>query len=448
MAKVYIYGNNDLKAREMFVQRNTYDIFALSALEKVKTPQLETIQIKDFIKDEKLLIGRVDAQGNPILIDSRMLKSFTSTVGGAQGVAANFVVDAFKDMQAEFSHALRVGKIDTDSPALSELTVKKAYTDPTDGYLKYRDTKIEVFKRFVLRKGRIDKIKDFETFVPIFMEFVEASAADNPFTETMFILVKRNSVLASGLAVEIYEGDYGDDASKIDLFYKDINFEYLKNLAYGHGFVIDKHIPWRLVADMNSPQMTPYIGKSLGLAGDNFGAGIALTLMFNRPHFDGIESISDMMVKSYNAIARMRPRTVKKMSSATSSPDSSMTVFRKCSTRSIINRRLTSLRGASVYPMSYWLDKYVRIRNAETGLKYDDATLNIIIKNATDLINSLDIFATMRYIASKFDNVEHFGGSLFHDVVRFEMREDPSATGASVDERVQRSVQASNFVVY
>ena len=98
--------------------------------------------------------------------------------------------------------------------------------------------------------------------------------------------------------------------------------------------------------------------------------------------------------------------------------------------------------------MSYWVDKYVKIRNVETGVKYDDATLSIIARNATDLINSLDNYTAMRYIGTKFDNVEHFGGSLFHDIVRLEMREDPNATGESVDERVQRSVQSSNFVVY
>ena len=98
--------------------------------------------------------------------------------------------------------------------------------------------------------------------------------------------------------------------------------------------------------------------------------------------------------------------------------------------------------------MSFWLDKYVRIRNAETGLKYDEPTINIIARNAFDLNNSLDNYTAMRYIGTKFDNVEHFGGSLFHDIVRLEMREDPNATGESVDERVQRSVQASNFVVY
>ena len=102
----------------------------------------------------------------------------------------------------------------------------------------------------------------------------------------------------------------------------------------------------------------------------------------------------------------------------------------------------------SLKPASYWIDKYVKIRNAETGLGYDDATVNVIIKNASDLINSVDTVAAMRYIASKFDNVAHFEGSLFYDITRIEMSEDPNATESSVKTRVQRSVQDSNFVVY
>ena len=107
-----------------------------------------------------------------------------------------------------------------------------------------------------------------------------------------------------------------------------------------------------------------------------------------------------------------------------------------------------SLDYATALPTSYWVDKYVKIRNAETGLGYDDATVDIIIKNTTQLINNLDIFTGMRYIASKFDNVAHLEGSLFYDITRTEMSQDPNATESSVKERVQRSVQDSNFVQY
>ena len=100
------------------------------------------------------------------------------------------------------------------------------------------------------------------------------------------------------------------------------------------------------------------------------------------------------------------------------------------------------------YPNSFFLEIYAEIRNLETGIKYKNGTMNSIIKNATDLSNSLDLNAALGYIARKFDNIEHFGGSLFYDVTRLEMAEDPEARESDVEEKVVRSVQNSNFVLY
>ena len=277
------------------------------------------------------------------------------------------------------------------------------------------------------------------------MDYVRATAARAPFTQTMYILTVANSVLSSGLAVEIYEGDCNDDNLKFDLFYNDPNFEYLKNLAYGHGFMIDKHIPWRLVADINSPNISRFLQPELPFEGSGLAA---LSLFYNRPHLDDLEDILDMMIDTYNTIAEARPFTTIKESRATTSINSPVTVYNNCKKTKIINRLTVSLDYATALPTSYWIDKYVKIRNAETGLGYDDATVNTIIKNTTQLINNLDIFTGMRYIASKFDNVAHLEGSLFYDITRIEMSQDPNATESSVKERVQRSVQDSNFVQY
>ena len=64
------------------------------------------------------------------------------------------------------------------------------------------------------------------------------------------------------------------------------------------------------------------------------------------------------------------------------------------------------------------------------------------------LSNSLDTSVGLGYISRKFDNVSHFEGSLFYDLTRATMSEDPNATEKSLAETVLRSVQASNFIVY
>ena len=439
-------GKNDLPAREMFLQRNIYNGYALAELVNVNGPQLETIQIKDFIKDEKLLIGRVDQIGNPILINTDFLDTYAPALGGNNKPAINFVIAAFKAMKTQFDRDLRHGVIDTDSIALGELDIKKAYVDPQKSYLDFQEEKKNEFMDYVKRHRRLKNIKDFSTFIDVYMDFVGLTAPSSVVTQTMHILTKSNSVLSSGLAIEIYEADYDDDQLKIDLFYNDPNFEYLKNLAYSHGFVIDKHIPWRLVADLNSPQMAPYIESALGLPGAQ--AGAVLAIMYNKPHVDDLSGLANMMIDTYNTIVDYRPRTVIKKPSATASTRTAKTVFGRCKRREVIRRRRASATDAILLPLSYWIDKYVRIRNAETSLGYGESSINNIIKNSTDLINSFDNDIAMGYIASKFDNVTHFEGSLFYDITRLEMSEDPAATGMAVLERVQRSVQTSNFVVY
>ena len=444
----YFVGKNDLPSREMFIERNVYDGYVLAELNKVEGLELETLQIKDFRKNEKLLVGRVDSLGTPILVDGSYLTTPGGSVGASNASALNFVVSSFQDMEAIFNNDLRLGKISVDSPALGELKMKKGFVDPKRMYIDYQTKTRQKFVEHVETQGLLKNIVNFESFVEIYMDYVNSYAPLLPFTETMYILTRSNSVMSSGLAFEIHEGDYGDDSLKVEMFYNDPNFEYLKNLAYSHGFVIDKHIPWRLVADMASPNMSRYLRDAIDLGGLPIGPAVVIAKMFTQPHFDDLTDIANMMIDTYNAIVQKRPRTVIKVTNATTSPASAKTVFRRCKKTKVILRRQTSLDEVGAMPASYWVDKYVKIRNAETGLGYDDATVNVIIKNASDLINSFDTIAAMRYIASKFDNVAHLEGSLFYDITRIEMSQDPNATESSVKERVQRSVQDSNFVQY
>jgi hypothetical protein len=441
-------GNNDLKARQLMINRSVYNGYVLTLLDKVDEPTLETLQIKDFQKDEKMLFGRIDHPvRNAIFPVSSYLKTFPYGARGDGTQALNFVVDAFTDMKNKFDRALRIGYISPDSQALSELTVLNAYTSPLNEYDTYIEGTRRHFMKYAKDSNRIKDIADFDSFIPVFMDYVSLTANILPITRSMFFLSRYVSPRVSGMVLEIYDGDYGDDRLKTNLFYRDRNFEYLKNLAYSFGFMIDKHIPWRLIADLNSPRMTPYIKNSIG--GTNPNAAVVLDVAYAKTYPDDIPSIIGLLVESYNMIVQHRPVTVIKEPAATASPNSAKAVFTNCKKVKTINRRpITIGQAGEQYDPTFWLGLYAKIRNIETNLHYTEAVLQEIINRSTDLTNSLDSTVGLGYIVSKFDNIEHFEGSLFHDVTRLEMSEDPSATEASVTETVRRSVQASNFVVY
>ena len=434
-------GSNSLKARDMLIQRSVYTGYALAELDKVEGPAIEYAMIKDFQKDEKLLVGRVDRRHNPIFVNTNFLKP---TTGIGSPVVLGFVSLAFKDLKAEYDKALKAGRLSRATRALSEMTVKKGYKEPFSDYSDYITSRVEEFKKYARLTGRINEITNFDTFTRVLMDFVKLTGTERPFTGSMYFLTKEVSPLISGLALEIAEGPYDNDKFKVDHFYRQSNFEYLKNIAYAYGFMIDKHVPWRLIADLNSPNMRPYIRLTYGLKA---GSAVVLGLSFNKIYTDDISTVMDIMIRSYNTLVRYRPVTVTKEATATVG-DSGKTIFRRCKkAKTVIREPMTMALAESIYPNSFWIDKYARIRNVETGMLYSDALLDVIVRHATDLTNALDIDAGMSYIISKFDNLEHFEGSLFHDITRLDFAE-AGKTGVSVDETVRRSVQASNFVIY
>lgn len=443
-------GNNDLNSREMLINRKVYDGYILTLLENVVEPTLETAQIKDFQKDEKMLYGRLDsAVKNTIFPRSGYLKTFPFS-GGRDGLQAmNFVVDAFTDMKAKFDKDKRNGaSIDPLDPVIADFTLEKAYVDPLTEYSKFRNIFKSSFLDFVIKNNLLKDISDFNSSIPVFMQFVSIISKTLPVTRTMYLLSKYVSPRTSGLVLEIYDGDYGDDRIKAELFYNNSNFEYLKNLAYVFGFMIDKHIPWRLVADLNSPRMKRYIRESVGP--ENPSAITTLPLAYVQTYPDDINSIVSLLVECYNEVARFRPVTKITSPASTINKNSAITAFgENCRSRKTIYRlsvEVDEIRAQ--YPESYWLTLYAEIRNMETGMQYNQGAMRTIVKNATDLTNSLDSTAALGYIARKFDNVEHFVGSLFYDLTRLDLSENPEAREADVQEKVLRSVQTSNFIIY
>ena len=436
-------ASNGSGAREMYLSRTVYNSDILTILDGVGNPTIETLQIKDLQKDEKMFYGRLDLRNRSITPVNKYLKSFPSD---PERVAMDFVVEAFDAMKKKFDQAIRTGYISMEETELSSFTPVKAYENPLIRYNIHLASIQDGFLDYVKRKDRLSKIYNFNDFVPIFMEYLKLFSPEFPVTKSMYLLSKDVSPLSSGLMVEISGQAYDDDNIKAEMFYKNSNFEYFKNLAYQNGFIIDKHIPWRLIADLNAPNLAKYIKSAKGFSAT---AATILSTSYNETYPDDIPLMIRMLLDSYNATVQHRPTTSLQQPGPSISPFSMVTTNSACKTKSMIVRTPETLESlTSTYPPQYWLNTYTRIRNIETKLGYDEQTIQNIVKKSTDLLKKLDRPTALRYIMGKFDNVSHIEGSLFHDITRIEMSEDPDATGESVDETVQRSVQASNFIVY
>ena len=419
-------SNKTTSSARLTIERARYNARIIQESGEVTVPTWETKRVKDFLSDEKMFYGKIDEQNNSVFPNAQMLKQVGSK--DRQIFAHNFVADAFTDLEERIQSFLSSGFIKRSESPFAPLTCEKGYIDPISKHSSRMNNLAEHFVSSFL-SDKMMQISDFETFIPLFRQYVLVNGPTNPITRSSYLVSNNVSILSSGLVIEIYDGDYSDDAIKRDLFYTNKNFAPFRNAAYQHGFMIDKHIPWRLIADLNSPNMKPYVSKyylgqpSLSV----FQVG------FNRAYESDIEALIQLAVLFYNTLASRFP-----VSQAS-----------KCSEPVTIQRTTTNIDDViASTPSTTWLSLYAELRNLEIGMGYDENDIAYIIENAYDLLNKVDINRATSYINNKFNSVEHFGGSLFHDIVSREAAAGPDADQADITASVKRSVQATKFTTY
>ena len=205
----------------------------------------------DFKYGEKALYGRVNRLFVPVEPKTDNIKRFNSRVAETNGVGAlNFVVDAFHDLALQFQKCAFIGKIDTNDTFLNTLKVFKAYESPQRSYTNHReiyfDTLAEIFRE------REIKVRNFDQFIDHLLPLLEKSAHRNPITKPAFIKSRRCSPGTSGLVIEIADMDPVNDQGKINQFVDSNNWDFYVNTCNAYGFMVDRFVPWRIVADIGS----------------------------------------------------------------------------------------------------------------------------------------------------------------------------------------------------
>ena len=426
----YNAKNKTTSARELLIERSKFDSYIIGEIEG-SLGSWQNKKIKDFINTEKIFFGRVDHENESVTPKPEKLKIFS---GNDKVSALNFVADAFFALEKRFQNAVRKGQVKGNLPVYSSFSAKRGYSSPILNYEAYMNhIVVDGFISFMSPKSRRENVRNFKTFFPLYREFLlRKSSFGVPITKSFFMKSAITPPLSSGLMVEIFVGDCSDDSLKYELFYGRRDFAFLKNLAYQHGFVIDKHVPWRLVADISSVNMEPYLVKHFYSSSMDYE--VFFSSFYDKVNKDDFDDMIKLATSAYNTFVSRFP------------------VYKPpaCTASNFIIRKPISLEEAyeSKVSIEQWLELYVRTRSLESKIGYDNPSIDRIVDNAVDLTNSLDISRGMGYINSKFNNVEHFGGSLFYDKTKRKMSENTDDDGSSLAESVKRSVQASNFKTY
>lgn len=216
--------------------------------------------------------GKINTQGNAIFPRSQYLKTLRYTKENQVFYALGFVADAWRDFTERLRGLTSSGILYKDSP-WSAPEVYSACPTLYEIYNSYlASTVYPVFVEEFLSSATIsNRITGPNDFLQVFTEFLKGGILDiGPLTLSGFIEGMSTSPAISGLVIEIGNEAYDDDFEKFST-YADLNFNLVSKIASEYGFMIDRNIPFRLVADLSSAAMQEYMKgvPIVGVEGNN-----------------------------------------------------------------------------------------------------------------------------------------------------------------------------------
>ena len=268
----------------------------------------------------------------------------------------------FNRLSTQFDKCATTGLINSDDPFLSSLKVYKGYENPIDLHNSFLQSQFNSFSK-QLKKS---KYKNLQEFMLKFEGLLEGSLKLYPITLSGFVKSRFCPISVSGLAIEIADSDYFNDNAKIQEFINSPNWEFYLNACRSYGFMIDKLIPWRLVADIGTAECleysTPY--------GFNTTDSI-LNAGYERTDLIFFKKLKFYLINLYNQNAR----------TYTESYDCNGIA----KTRYVDIKRITSKSFDSEFSEARLLNFYFKLRIMEEESKMSQSQKNKLVKDCLDI---------------------------------------------------------------
>ena len=286
---VFFKNSNNESAEDLFDKRLIY-------ADEMIDPNYKNLV--NFLFAEKYLYGRVSRNYIPIELNlnATSLKSLpTTNQSDANGFQAlNFVADAFNELNTQFRKKVMAGQISANDQYLTTLEVNKAYESPRGQYTGYfKSVKTFIIETFEAREY---KFKNFQEFIAHFETILPEIAAIGPFSYPAFVKSRLCTMEATGLVIDIASLDSTNDEQKINRFKNSPNWEFYLNACRSYGFSVDSNNPWRLVADLGSPEMIQYARRYSHLSTDS-----VLSFCYAPAHVTFYENFVNLFLELYNA---------------------------------------------------------------------------------------------------------------------------------------------------
>lgn len=210
---------------------------------------------------EKKWYGLINGGGEYIFPKDGALGNYTKDNGTKQKNIF-FVLEAFADLKKYHDELIQTNRFDKSSSLFIKLNPTSGYVDPTDLYIEYVRKISTIFIENYARNAYANKIKTIDIFLEAAIKFVELVAPNSPLTRSGFLKDRKCPIEANGLTISLDEPQFiSNIEKKIVTYLNDPNFNTFVENAKRFGFYVDKNIPWRIMADLESPVMKSYYTK-------------------------------------------------------------------------------------------------------------------------------------------------------------------------------------------
>ena len=165
-----------------------------------------------------------------------------------------FMAQAFNNFVTEY--ALIVQNSNIGYPIfLDGLTPSVAYTSFDDVYSDYVQYVSSLVVPIISRDAQKH---NFKTFTNRAVQICLQGGERRPLSKSGFLMSSFCPIGVTGLTIELTKLPKNLDTNK-SMIFEDPAFKCFLDFSREHGMIVDKNLPWRLYADLNSEKMQSYI---------------------------------------------------------------------------------------------------------------------------------------------------------------------------------------------
>ena len=362
------------------------------------TPNLTLI---DFRK--KNLYGKINLDNQLVAPILGRTVSF-----GGEVLTFDFVADALQDLADTIESRAVQGRL-TPSGPYAELALRTRTNDWKGEYTSYITQVRDKFSDAAL--GTTDDYNnttDFRKFVSLFLNFAAQNAVEWPLTFGKFNISTHASLFTTGLVFDLGTQEYGNDYANCQKYFEDPNFLIFFQEAQNHGFILDRHAPWRFAVNFSAQKTQDYM-KARGY--------LSTKDVFNKLYFsplqaefyEAVKVITYMYADLFPLDENGTPPTYAHICHENGKTSYSLKPRATFDPTQFANMD----EMIEVLGLDEWLRAFCFIKGREANRETAQQEFDDIVREAISLKNYLDIEAALRYINEKFNplKVSYFQGS-------------------------------------